>query len=67
MRGKELDFADLYDVRAFRVIVDDIKDCYTVLGFVHHMWQPIPKEFDDYISRPKANGYMSLHLSLIHI
>ncbi|MCO5398596.1 RelA/SpoT family protein [Ralstonia soli] len=65
MRGKELDFADLYDVRAFRVIVDDIKDCYTVLGFVHHMWQPIPKEFDDYISRPKANGYMSLHTVVI--
>jgi GTP pyrophosphokinase len=65
MRGKELDFADLYDVRAFRVIVDDIKECYTVLGFVHHMWQPIPKEFDDYISRPKANGYMSLHTVVI--
>ncbi|MDF3839418.1 bifunctional (p)ppGpp synthetase/guanosine-3',5'-bis(diphosphate) 3'-pyrophosphohydrolase [Cupriavidus basilensis] len=65
MRGKELDFADLYDVRAFRVIVDDIKDCYTVLGIVHHIWQPIPREFDDYISRPKANGYKSLHTVVI--
>jgi GTP pyrophosphokinase len=61
MRGKELDFTELYDVRAFRVIVADAKTCYTVLGLVHHMWTPIPKEFDDYISRPKPNGYQSLH------
>ncbi|MBN3817337.1 bifunctional (p)ppGpp synthetase/guanosine-3',5'-bis(diphosphate) 3'-pyrophosphohydrolase, partial [Paraburkholderia sp. Se-20369] len=65
MRGKELDFAKLYDVRAFRVIVPDIKDCYTVLGIVHHLWQPVPKEFDDYISRPKPNGYKSLHTVVI--
>ena len=61
MRGKELDFTQLYDVRAFRVIVADVKTCYTVLGLVHHIWTPIPKEFDDYISRPKPNGYQSLH------
>jgi GTP pyrophosphokinase len=61
MRGKELDFSELYDVRAFRVIVDDVKTCYTVLGVVHNIWTPIPKEFDDYISRPKPNGYRSLH------
>jgi GTP pyrophosphokinase len=61
MKGKELDFTDLYDVRAFRVIVADVKTCYTVLGVVHNIWTPIPKEFDDYISRPKANGYQSLH------
>jgi GTP pyrophosphokinase len=61
MRGKSLDFSELYDVRAFRVIVDDVKTCYAVLGIVHNIWQPIPKEFDDYISRPKANGYRSLH------
>ena len=61
MRGKELDFTDLYDVRAFRVIVADVKTCYTVLGVVHNIWTPIPKEFDDYISRPKSNGYQSLH------
>ena len=65
MRGKELDFAELYDVRAFRIIVASIKDCYTVLGFVHHLWQPIPKEFDDYISRPKPNGYQSLHTAVM--
>ena len=61
MRGKELDFSELYDVRAFRVIVADDKACYTVLGVVHNIWTPIPKEFDDYISRPKPNGYQSLH------
>ena len=61
MRGKELDFNELYDVRAFRVIVADDKTCYTVLGVVHNIWTPIPKEFDDYISRPKPNGYQSLH------
>jgi GTP pyrophosphokinase len=61
MRGKELDFTALYDVRAFRVIVADVKTCYTVLGLVHNIWTPIPHEFDDYISRPKPNGYQSLH------
>lgn len=65
MRGKSLDFSELYDVRAFRVIVDDVKSCYTVLGIVHNIWAPIPKEFDDYISRPKSNGYRSLHTVVI--
>ncbi len=61
MQGKAIDFAQLYDVRAFRILVDDVKDCYAALGIVHHVWQPIPKEFDDYIARPKPNGYQSLH------
>lgn len=61
MRGKALDFAQLYDVRAFRILLNDLKDCYAALGIVHHVWQPIPKEFDDYIARPKPNGYQSLH------
>ncbi|WP_250492223.1 bifunctional (p)ppGpp synthetase/guanosine-3',5'-bis(diphosphate) 3'-pyrophosphohydrolase [Caballeronia sp. GAWG1-1] len=65
MRGKHLDFSELNDVRAFRVIVADIKDCYTVLGIVHNLWQPVPREFDDYISRPKPNGYKSLHTVVI--
>lgn len=65
MRGKDLDFSELYDVRAFRVIVDSVKDCYAVLGIVHNIWQPVPKEFDDYISRPKPNGYKSLHTVVI--
>jgi GTP pyrophosphokinase len=61
MQGKSIDFAQLYDVRAFRIMVEDVKDCYAALGIVHHIWQPIPKEFDDYIARPKPNGYQSLH------
>ncbi|MEC5216388.1 GTP pyrophosphokinase [Actimicrobium sp. GrIS 1.19] len=61
MRGKSIDFSELYDVRAFRVIVDDVKTCYAVLGIVHDHWTPIPQEFDDYIARPKGNGYQSLH------
>jgi len=65
MRNKEVGFDDLYDVRALRVIVRDVKDCYTALGVVHNLWQPIPKEFDDYISRPKGNNYRSLHTAVI--
>ena len=61
MRGKEIDFKRLHDVRAFRVIVDDVKTCYAVLSIVHNIWTPIPEEFDDYIARPKPNGYQSLH------
>ncbi len=61
MRGKEIDFSRLHDVRAFRVIVDDIKTCYAVLSIVHNIWTPLPEEFDDYIARPKGNGYQSLH------
>jgi GTP pyrophosphokinase len=61
MQGKSLDFANLYDVRAFRVLVTDIKSCYAILGLAHNIWQPVPREFDDYIARPKPNGYQSLH------
>ncbi len=65
MRKKHLDFEDVYDVRAVRVLVPDVKDCYHVLGIVHSLWQPIPGQFDDYISRPKGNGYQSLHTAVI--
>jgi GTP pyrophosphokinase len=65
MRAKQLDFSQLYDVRALRVIVPDVKDCYAALGVVHNLWQPIPKEFDDYISRPKGNLYQSLHTAVV--
>ena len=65
MRGKSLDFSELYDVRALRVLVDSVKDCYTALGVVHNLWTPIPKEFDDYISRPKSNDYRSLHTAVV--
>jgi len=65
MRAKSLDFSEVYDVRALRVIVPEVKDCYTALGVVHNLWQPVPKEFDDYISRPKGNLYQSLHTAVI--
>ena len=65
MRAKDLDFAQVYDVRALRIIVDSIKDCYTALGIVHHLWQPIHGEFDDYISHPKGNYYRSLHTAVM--
>ena len=64
MRKKGVDFSEVYDVRALRIIVDDVKDCYTALGIVHNLWAPIPKEFDDYISNPKGNHYRSLHTAV---
>jgi GTP pyrophosphokinase len=65
MGQKGLDFAQLYDLRALRIIVDDVRECYTVLSMIHDMWTPIPEEFDDYIARPKSNGYRSLHTVVI--
>ncbi|MBU6504620.1 MAG: HD domain-containing protein, partial [Betaproteobacteria bacterium] len=65
MRSKNLDFEGLYDVRAVRVIVDDVRDCYAVLGIVHNLWSPVSGEFDDYIARPKGNNYRSLHTAVI--
>ena len=64
MHRKGLDFAELYDVRALRIVVDNIADCYTALGYVHQIWTPIPSEFDDYISQPKGNDYRSLHTAV---
>ncbi|MEE4331316.1 MAG: bifunctional (p)ppGpp synthetase/guanosine-3',5'-bis(diphosphate) 3'-pyrophosphohydrolase [Wenzhouxiangella sp.] len=64
MQRKGLDFHELFDVRAVRVLVDSIAECYTVLGLVHTHWQPVPGEFDDYISNPKANLYQSLHTAV---
>ena len=64
MRRKGVEFSEVYDVRALRVIVDSVKECYTALGIVHNLWQPIPKEFDDYISNPKGNDYRSLHTAV---
>jgi GTP pyrophosphokinase len=65
MRGKSLDFSEVYDVRGLRVLVHSVKDCYTALGVVHNLWTPIPREFDDYISRPKGNHYRSLHTAVV--
>ena len=64
MQRKGLDFHELFDVRAVRVLVTDITQCYTVLGLVHTHWQPVPGEFDDYITNPKANLYQSLHTAV---
>ena len=65
MVGKEVDFHELFDVRAVRVLVNDVADCYAVLGVVHSHWQPIPSEFDDYIASPKENQYRSLHTAVV--
>jgi GTP pyrophosphokinase len=61
MQGKRLDFAQVLDLRAVRVIVPDVPGCYAVLGRVHELFRPVAGEFDDYIERPKPNGYQSLH------
>ncbi len=61
MRGKSLEFSRVFDVRALRVIVPDVDACYTALGYVHERFVPVIEEFDDYIARPKPNGYQSLH------
>ena len=65
MRQKALPFDNVYDVRALRVLVADVKDCYAALSVVHDLWQPIAQEFDDYIARPKGNDYRSLHTAVI--
>ncbi|CAH9017796.1 RelA/SpoT family protein [Candidatus Nitrosacidococcus sp. I8] len=64
MQAKHLDFEQLFDIHAFRIIVQDTKSCYAALSLVHNLWTPITEEFDDYIARPKANGYRSLHTAV---
>ena len=61
MRGKSLDFEQVFDIRALRVVVPAIDDCYRVLAYTHAHFSPVPEEFDDYIAKPKPNGYQSLH------
>jgi len=61
MRGKSLDFGQVFDIMALRVVVTDVKDCYAALAWAHSNFDPIDEEFDDYIARPKPNGYQSLH------
>jgi GTP pyrophosphokinase len=65
MQRKALEFSDLYDIRAVRVLVDSVADCYAALGVVHALWPHLPGEFDDYVARPKSNGYRSLHTAVI--
>ncbi|MBX9914217.1 MAG: HD domain-containing protein, partial [Pseudomonadaceae bacterium] len=65
MQRKGLEFSQIYDVRALRVLVPAVRDCYTTLGIVHSLWRHVPKEFDDYIANPKENGYRSLHTAVL--
>ncbi len=65
MQKKNLEFHELFDVRAVRILVDSVADCYAVLGVVHTSWQHIPREFDDYVANPKENGYQSLHTAVV--
>jgi GTP pyrophosphokinase len=65
MQRKQLDFSQIYDIRAVRVLVPEVRDCYAALGIVHNIWRVIPNEFDDYIANPKENGYQSLHTAVI--
>ena len=65
MRRKNIPFTRIYDSEGLRVIVDSEPQCYQVLGVVHHLWTPVPGEFDDYIAHPKSNGYQSLHTAVI--
>lgn len=64
MQRKAVEFSDLYDIRAVRVLVDSVGDCYAALGIVHALWPHLPGEFDDYVARPKGNGYRSLHTAV---
>ncbi len=64
MQRKQTGIESLYDIRAVRVLVDEVRDCYAALGVVHHLWAPLPDEFDDYIAKPKANDYRSLHTAV---
>ena len=65
MQRKGVRFEQLSDVRAVRVLVNKVSDCYTALGLVHQLWSPIPGEFDDYIAKPKSNDYRSLHTAVV--
>ncbi|MCG6985376.1 MAG: bifunctional (p)ppGpp synthetase/guanosine-3',5'-bis(diphosphate) 3'-pyrophosphohydrolase [Thiocapsa sp.] len=65
MQRKEVDIAEIFDLRAVRILVDTVADCYAALGLVHGLWKHIPKEFDDYIATPKGNMYQSLHTAVI--
>lgn len=61
MQGKNLPIERVFDIQALRVIVEDVPACYAALSRAHELWRPLPEEFDDYIAKPKANGYQSLH------
>ena len=64
MLEKDLSFSEVYDVYAFRIVVDDVDTCYRVVGTVHNLYRPVPGKFKDYVAIPKSNGYQSLHTIL---
>lgn len=65
MQRKGIPFSQVYDIRAVRILVSNVAECYTVLGIVHSLWRNVPDEFDDYIASPKENGYRSLHTAVM--
>src|SRR5690606_26315586 len=65
MQRKGIGFSQVYDIRAVRVLVPEMRDCYGALGIVHGLWRNVPNEFDDYVANPKDNGYRSLHTAVI--
>jgi GTP pyrophosphokinase len=65
MQKKDLDYRNIYDYSAIRVLVPTIEDCYTALSIIHHLWEHVSNEFDDYIAHPKPNGYRSIHTAVI--
>jgi GTP pyrophosphokinase len=65
MQRKDRGIESLYDIRAVRLLVDTVGDCYAALGIVHNLWSYIPGEFDDYIANPKDNDYQSLHTAVV--
>ncbi|HTO57787.1 MAG TPA: HD domain-containing protein [Pseudomonadales bacterium] len=65
MDAKHIDFGQVYDIRALRVVVGTIRDCYAALGVIHTRWRHVPREFDDYVANPKDNGYRSIHTAVV--